>query len=91
MARLALPYTTKTSLASMLNVKKAQLIAEKGGHRVLLREVEEELAEYCSLTREAIVAIKRGVNQPSLAVALKICEYFDCKVEDLFTLVEIKD
>lgn len=86
MARTFLPYQAKNSLAIMLNKKKAQLMKERGGFRVLIREVEEDLAKYCCVTRDGIVAIKRGTTQPSLAVALKICEYFDCEVKEIFSL-----
>ncbi|KZR57542.1 hypothetical protein A3781_19690 [Bacillus badius] len=56
--------------------------------QVLIRDVEEELAQYCDVTRDTILMIKRGVNQPSLAVALKIAEYFNVPVEEIFKLKE---
>ena len=86
MARNPLPYTTKNNLSSYLSLRKAEKQAEKGD-RVLIREVEDELADYCDVTRDTIVMIKRGLNQPSLSVALKICEYFNVSVEEIFSLV----
>ncbi|GAA0376782.1 helix-turn-helix transcriptional regulator [Bacillus horti] len=86
MPRTILPYRTTNTLSAMLNLRKAQLIKEREGYRVLIREVEEELALFCGISREGIVAIKRGTNQPSLAVAMRICEYFNCEVENIFSL-----
>lgn len=84
-------YTTKNDLKFHVTLKKAERIAEKGGTQVLIRDIEEELAEYCQVTRDTILMIKRGVNQPSLAVALKIAEYFNKPVEDIFKLVDSED
>ena len=87
MARVPLPYTTQNNLTHEISMKRANLIAEKNGIKVNIRDVEEELAEYCSISRDAIVLIKRGINQPSLAVALKISEYFGKDVREIFGLV----
>ncbi|MGG6449281.1 helix-turn-helix transcriptional regulator [Pseudobacillus badius] len=81
-------YTTTNSLKHFITIRKAEKIAEKNGMQVLIRDVEEELAQYCDVTRDTILMIKRGVNQPSLAVALKIAEYFNVPVEEIFKLKE---
>lgn len=87
MARSPLPYKTENDLSRRLSLLQAKRIAEKGGAKVNISEVEQEVANYCGVSRDTIVMIKRGLNQPSLPLALKICEFFDAKVEDIFTLV----
>jgi DNA-binding XRE family transcriptional regulator len=81
-------YTTVNNLKHYITIRKAERVAEKGGTQVLIRDIEEELAEYCQVTRDTILMIKRGVNQPSLAVALKIAEYFGIPLEEIFKLKE---
>jgi len=49
------------------------------------REItQEELASELGLTRQSIIAIEKGDCTPSLCHALKISEFFDKKVEDMF-------
>ena len=88
MARTPLPYTTTNNLTRRLALLQAKRISERGGMKVNISEVEQELAAYCGVSRDTIIMIKRGVNQPSLPLALKICEFFGAKVEDIFTLVD---
>ena len=61
------------------------------GEKVTLASLEDELGEYCELTRKSIIDIKRGVNQPSLPVAFRIASFFNVPVEELFTLVLKED
>lgn len=81
-------YTTANSLKHFITIKKAEKVAEKGGTQVLIRDIEEELATYCQVSRDTVLMIKRGVNQPALAVALKMAEYFGVPVEEIFKLKE---
>lgn len=83
-----LPYETTNYLSGYLTQKQHQISKERDWKKVLLREVEEELAAYCSVTRDTIVQIKRGINQPSLSLAMKISQYFNVAIEELFTLKE---
>lgn len=46
---------------------------------------QEELAKEVGVTRQTISALEKGRYNPSLELAFKICEYFDCSVEDVFT------
>lgn len=78
-------YTTSNTLADNLAITRANKAVETKS-MWLIREVEEELANHCQVSRDFIVAIKRGNSQPSLAVALKIAQYFNLKVEDIFKL-----
>lgn len=84
-------FTTKNNLNYYLKIKRAEKIAERGGYKVLLREVEEELANFCGVTRDAIHSIKMNRAQPSLHVAMRISEYFGVPVEEIFKLVVIND
>jgi DNA-binding XRE family transcriptional regulator len=79
-------YTTKNNLKDFIALKKAEKVAETGGERILIRDIEEDIADYCNITRDAVVMVKRGLSQPSLAVALKIAEYFGVPVEEIFSL-----
>jgi putative transcriptional regulator len=44
------------------------------------------LGEAVGVTRQTINAIERGRYDPSLELALKLADHFDCRVEDLFAL-----
>lgn len=81
-------YTTKNRLDYFYKQKMQEKIREKGVERVLIKEITQELADYCGVTFWAIEMIRRHTNQPSLALALKIAEYFGVKVEDIFEIVE---
>lgn len=85
MARNLLTYTTDNNLADRLAVLQGKRIAEKGGAKVNLAEVEKEVADFCGVGVDTIGMIKRGNNQPSLPVAMKLCRFFGCAVEDMFT------
>lgn len=87
MARTPLPYTTENDLGRRLSVLQAKRIAEKGGVKVNISEVEQEVADFCEVSRDTVVMIKRGLNQPSLPLAMKIAQFFDANVEDIFTLI----
>jgi putative transcriptional regulator len=47
---------------------------------------QSELAAAVDITRQSINAIERGRYNPSLELALKLAEEFDCAVEDCFSL-----
>ncbi|GAF24470.1 helix-turn-helix transcriptional regulator [Shouchella hunanensis] len=46
-----------------------------------------KLAEDLNVSRQTINAIEKHKYNPSLELSLKISEYFDVKVEELFKLV----
>ncbi|MFB6205480.1 MAG: helix-turn-helix transcriptional regulator [Haloglomus sp.] len=46
------------------------------------------LGEAVGVTRQTINAIERGRYDPSLELALKLANHFDCAVEDLFELAD---
>ncbi|MCK5117275.1 MAG: helix-turn-helix transcriptional regulator [Candidatus Aegiribacteria sp.] len=57
--------------------------------RVLRAEKEisqNDLAEEVGLSRQTINSIERGKFNPSIITALKIADYFEVPVEDVFKL-----
>jgi putative transcriptional regulator len=46
---------------------------------------QEQLAEAVGVTRQTIIAIEKGNYTPSVALAIKIAEFFDTNVEAIFT------
>jgi putative transcriptional regulator len=49
---------------------------------------QAELAEEVGVSRQTINAIETGKYDPSLELALKIADFFDKSVEELFKLEE---
>ena len=47
---------------------------------------QRELAEKAGVTRQTINSIERNRYDPSLELALKLAEFFDCYAEDIFLL-----
>lgn len=45
---------------------------------------QADLASAVGVTRQTINAIERERYDPSLELAFKLADYFDCRVEDLF-------
>lgn len=55
-------------------------------YRERLGMTQLELAEACGVRRETIVNLERGRYNPSLKLALRICDVLQARVEDLFWL-----
>jgi putative transcriptional regulator len=45
---------------------------------------QEELAKEVDVSRQTINSIERGKYDPSLELAFKIANRFDCSIEDIF-------
>jgi len=61
--------------------------------RVLRAEKEisqNDLAQEVGLSRQTINSIERGKFNPSIITALKIAEYFDVPIDEVFKLEEEK-
>lgn len=52
--------------------------------RKLLKLRQGDLAESLKVTRQTINAIELGKHNPSLELAFKLSQTFNCKIEDLF-------
>jgi len=51
-------------------------------------KTQEELAQSIGVSRQTIHAIERNKFVPSVQTALKLADYFNLKVEELFQLEE---
>lgn len=47
---------------------------------------QQDLARDLNVSRQTIIAIEKGKFNPSVVLAMKMAEYFECRVEDLFIL-----
>lgn len=77
-------YYTTNHIGKFITLRQGILMFETG-KKVTVKEIETEIANYCSLSRGAIRHIKSGTSQPSLAQAFKIALYFNAEISDLFT------
>lgn len=57
-------------------------------HRAKEDITQKELAEEVGVSRQTINAIETGKYNPSLELALKISEFFETQLEDIFQLEE---
>jgi len=55
-------------------------------HRGDAGSSQADLAAAVGVSRQTINAIERDRYDPSLELALKLADHFDCRVEDLFEL-----
>lgn len=54
--------------------------------RAIKNITQEELAKKISVSRQTIHSIENGKFVPSVLLALKLADYFEMKVDDLFSL-----
>ena len=47
-------------------------------------DIENEIAEYCGITTHNIRRIKRNLGDPSFKLVIKLSEYFNVSMNDLF-------
>ncbi|MFH1313510.1 MAG: helix-turn-helix transcriptional regulator [Candidatus Eisenbacteria bacterium] len=57
-------------------------------HRKQLGLTQEDLAKSLGVSRQTIISIERGRYVPSLALALKIAQFFKCSVDQMFKIEE---
>lgn len=50
-----------------------------------------QMAEDLQVTRQTLTAIEKSKYNPSLELTLKIAEYFDLSVHEIFTLMKEDD
>jgi putative transcriptional regulator len=60
-------------------------------YRVVRDITQRELAAAVLITRQSLIAIEKQKFNPSLELALRLCKFFECKVEDLFELVDVEE
>ncbi len=49
---------------------------------------QEDLAQAVGVTRQTIIAIEKARFVPSTLLALRLARFFQCRVEDIFFIVE---
>jgi DNA-binding XRE family transcriptional regulator len=90
--RLPLPYKTNNELTRFLVMEQARrATAAHGTSRPSIKDLEEELAQYCNVKQDTINLIRRHKNQPSLQVAMKIAEFLQVNVEEIFSITDNPD
>ncbi|GGA73319.1 helix-turn-helix transcriptional regulator [Ornithinibacillus halotolerans] len=57
------------------------LIKEK---RVERNMTQEELSQVLKVSRQTIISLEKGKYKPSLVLAHKLAQIFECAIEDLF-------
>ena len=48
---------------------------------------KEHLARQLKVSRSYIVKLESGQSQPSAALMFRVAQYFNCRIEDVFTYV----
>lgn len=92
MARIPLPYKTENNLTKLLIMEQARrATVARGAARPSLKELEDELATYCNVTQDTINLLRRNKHQPSLPVAIKVCEFLQVQVDEVFKLIDNPD
>ena len=64
----------------------ANIITNLKEYRKAKKISQQELAQLVGVRRETIIHLENNRYNPSLEMALKIAEIFDCHVEELFQL-----
>ena len=54
--------------------------------RKALKMTQEDLAEILGVTRQTIIAIENNKYDPTLELAMKISEFFEVSVNEIFQL-----
>lgn len=57
-------------------------------YRTQLGLTQKELADLAGVSRQSIISIEQGKYVPSLPLALKFAQIFNCATDELFQLVE---
>ncbi len=52
--------------------------------RTELNFTQEELADGLGISRQSVIAIEKGRYSPSLKLAFRIANFFNCNIEDIF-------
>ena len=73
------------NLDNLINMEIGKRMSTDGV-KVKKGEIISEVADFSNVGKDNICMIKRGKVVPSLPVAMKIAEYFNMKVEDIFKI-----
>jgi putative transcriptional regulator len=62
------------------------ITTEVNKYRTEKQVTQEELAKVVGVSRQTIIAIEKGNYTPSIALALKIAQFFKIPVEKIFKI-----
>ncbi len=65
-----------------------QVVNHVKTYRTQFQYTQKELAEAVGVSRQSIISIEQGRYVPSLPLALKFAQIFNCITDELFQLVE---
>jgi len=65
-----------------------QIINHIKKHRTNFGFTQEQLANILGVSRQTIISIEKGRYIPSLQLALKISEFFNCSTDEMFVRKE---
>ncbi|ASK60882.1 transcriptional regulator [Virgibacillus phasianinus] len=52
--------------------------------RTKMNMTQEELSSKLKVSRQTIISLEKGKYKPSLVLAHKLAQTFECKIDDLF-------
>ncbi len=52
--------------------------------RAVRRWTQADLAALLGVSRQTVISLEKGKYDPSLPLAFRIAEVFECKIEDVF-------
>ena len=85
MSRVKFPFEVVNSLDYFIN-REVGMRMTKYGKRVSKQAVMKDLADYCGCGIQNIERLRKNYSQTNIAIALKIAEYFNVNVEDIFKI-----
>jgi putative transcriptional regulator len=71
-----------------MKIVKKQVTNQIKVYRTRFGLTQKDLAELAGVSRQSIISIENGRYVPSLPLALKFAQIFNCATDDLFQLVE---
>ena len=54
-------------------------------YRAEFKLTQEQLANLIGITRQTVIALEKNKYNPSLELAFRIANVFNCSIEDIFT------
>ena len=70
---------------------KAEIACNLKDYRTQYRLTQEKLAFDLNVSRQTIISIERRRHTPSLSLAFRIVQYFQCSFEEMFSLEKEED
>lgn len=69
---------------------KNEVTSQVKQYRLERQMTQQDLAKLAHVSRQSIISIEQGRYIPSLPLALKLAQIFECATDDLFQLMEDK-